>query len=68
MPDVCLRLLPWFTDPDALIPRVLQIGVTTTSARSEPRTAATATTHFVRLPNVDTFGTYGTDDRRRRDC
>ena len=68
MPDDCLRLLPWFADPDALVPRVLQIGVNATSAGSEPRTTATATTHFARLPNAATCWTYDTNDRRRRDC
>ena len=67
MADDCLGMLTRFAGPDTLIPCVLQIGVTTTSAGSEPRTAATATTHFARLHNRNTFGTYGTYDRRR-DC
>ena len=59
-----LRLFPWFADPDALVPCVLQIGITTTSALSEPSTAATATTHFASLFNRDTFGACQADCRR----
>ena len=66
MADDCLRLIPWFASPDALVPRVLQIGGTTTSARSEPRSTATATTQFAGFPNVDAFGAHGTNSRR--DC
>ena len=67
MPDDYIGLLPWFADPYALVPCMFQIGVTTASARSEPRTPATATIHFARLANVDTFETYRSNDRRR-DC
>ena len=46
----CLELRPGFAGPDALVPRVASVvGVTITSAVSEPRTAATATTTFTRF-------------------
>ena len=61
-----LGLRPCFADLDALVPRVTELGVTSTSAVSEPRTAATATTAFTRFRDSDTFGTYGTDGRHRR--
>ena len=44
-----------------------QLGVTSTSAVSEPSTAATAATNFPRFSDDAAFGAYGTDSRRR-DC
>ena len=68
MADDCLGLLPGFAGLDALVPRVLHIYVTGTSASAEPRTAATATTPFTRFPNCATMGAYGTNHHRHRDC
>ena len=48
------------------MPRVMELGVTSSSAVSEPRTAATATTHFAGFLDVAAFRAYGTDGRRRR--
>ena len=62
--DDCLGLLPWFAGLDALIPRVMKLGLARTSAVSEPRTTATATTSFPRFRDDAAFGTYGTDGRR----
>ena len=42
--------------------------VTSTSAVSEPRTAATATTAFPRFSNGTALATYGPSGRRGRDC
>ena len=64
----CLGLCQCFTDPDALVPRVTKLGVTSTSAVSEPRTTATATTNFSRFCDDAAFGAYGTDGRRRHGC
>ena len=63
--DDCLGLPPCFAGLDALVPRVLKLGAASTSAVSEPRTTATATTFFTRSRDGATFGTYGTDGRRR---
>ena len=52
---------------DALVPRVIKLGVTYTSAVSEPRTIVTTTTYFTRSVDGSTFGACGTDCRRR-DC
>ena len=48
------------------MPRVIELGVTSTSAVSEPRTTATAATNFARFRDDPAFEAYGTDDHRRR--
>ena len=63
--DGRLGLRPCFAGPDALVPRVRQLGVPSTSTVSEPRTTATATTSFARFLDGTTFEAYGTDCRRR---
>ena len=55
----------FFAGPDALVPRVTELGVTSTSAVSEPRAAATATTRFPGFPDCTTFEAYGTGGRSR---
>ena len=49
----------------ALVPRVLNSCVTSTSAVFEPGTAASTATHFPRFRDDATFGAYGIDGRRR---
>ena len=66
--DGCLELRQCFAGSDALVPRVIKIGVSTTSAVSEPRTTATATTAFTRFRDGAASGAYGNGDRRRRVC
>ena len=61
----CLGLCQCFTGPDALVPRVTKLGVTSTSAVSEPRTTATTASDFPRFSDGATFGAHGTDGRRR---
>ena len=63
-----LGLPPCFADLDALVPRVFKIGVTSSSAVSEPRTTATATTVFPRFRDGAAFATYMPDGCRRYDC
>ena len=60
-----LGLCPCFADPDALVPRVIELGVVSTSAVSEPRTTATATTPFARFLDGTAFGTHRADGGRR---
>ena len=60
----CLGMHQCFAGLDALVPRVLKIDVTSTSAVSEPRTAATAATSFAGFLDGAAFGAYGTDGRR----
>ena len=43
----------------------MKLGVTSTSAVSEPRTTATTATHFPRFRHDTAFGTYETDGCRR---
>ena len=51
------------------MPRVIRLGVISTSAVSEPRTSATATTDYAGFPDGAASGAYGTDGRpRRRVC
>ena len=45
----------------------MKLGVTSSSAVSEPRTTATATTDFARFLDGAAFGAYQTGCRRR-DC
>ena len=42
-----------------------KLGVTSSSAVSEPRTTATATTHFSIFLDGAAFAAHGTDGRRR---
>ena len=51
---------PCFAGLDALVPRVMKLGVTSFSAVSEPRTTATATTVFSRFFDGAAFATNGT--------
>ena len=60
-----LRLHPCFADLDAFVPRVMKLGVASTSAVSEPRTTATTTTAFPRFPDGPALAAYGHDGRRR---
>ena len=63
--DGCLEPRPCFAGLDALVPRVMKLCVTRTSAVSEPRTTATATTHFPRFLDGAAFRACGTDNRCR---
>ena len=63
--DGCLEPRPCFAGLDALVPRVMELGVASSSAVSEPRTTATATTDFSRFRERAAFGTYQPDSRRR---
>ena len=60
----CLGLRPGFAGLYALVPRVIKVCVTGTSAGFEPRATATATTHFAGFRDDAAFRTYGTDGRR----
>ena len=53
---------------DALVPRVTELGVTRTSAVSEPGTAATTTTAFPGFPDAATLAAYDPGARRGRNC
>ena len=48
-----------------MVPSVIELDVTSTSAVSEPRTTATAAADFPRFRDDAAFGTYGTDGCRR---
>ena len=63
--DGCLEPRPCFAGLDALVPRVMELGVASSSAVSEPRTTATAATAFPRFLDGAAFAAYGTDCRRR---
>ena len=63
----CFELCPSFAGLDALVPRVLKLGVTSASTVSEPRTATTATATFSRFLDGAAFAAYGTDCRRLGD-
>ena len=63
--DDCLGLYQCFAGLDAFIPRVIKLGVTITSAVSEPRTTATAATNFLRFHDDTAFGAYRTNSCRR---
>ena len=65
MADGCLDLLQWFAGLNALVPRVIKLCVTSSSAVSEPSATATATTAFPRFRDNAAFDTCGTDCRRR---
>ena len=57
-------MIQLFAGLDALVPRVMKLGVTSTSAVFEPRTTATATTSFARFRDGAAFGADGTNGRR----
>ena len=63
--DGCLEPRPCFAGLDALVPRVMELCVTSSSAVSEPRTTATAATDFSRFRDRAAFGAYQTDCRGR---
>ena len=63
-----LGLRQCFADLDALVPRVVELGLTSTPTVSEPRTTATATTDFPRFSDGTALATYGPSGRRGRDC
>ena len=63
--DGCLGPRPCFAGLNALVPRVMKLGVAHTSAVSEPRTTATAATVFPRFHDDAALSASGTDDRRR---
>ena len=65
--DGCLGLRQCFARLDALVPRVIKLGVTRTSAVSEPRTTTTAATNFPGFCDDAAFRTCGADDFRH-DC
>ena len=54
-----------FAAPDALVPRVIKFHIVITSAGSEPRTAATATTSFAGFLDGTAFEANGIHCRRR---
>ena len=57
-------LCPRFAGLDTLVPRVIKVCVTSTSAVFEPRTTVSATTSFARFLDDAALGAYGTADRR----
>ena len=61
----CLGLRQCFAGLDALIPRVIRIGVTSGATVPEPRTAAAAATSFSRFRNDTAFSAYGPYGLRR---
>ena len=65
MADGCLELRQcFFADLHALVPRVMELGVTGTSAIPEPRTAATTTTTFTRFRDDTAFEACRSGGRR----
>ena len=58
-------MIQLFAGLDALVPRVMKLGVTSTSAVFEPRTTATATTSFARFFDDTAFGAYDAGGRCR---
>ena len=50
---------------DAFVPRVTELGITSDSAVSEPRTSATTTTRFAGFLDGDTFETHSSGHRSR---
>ena len=59
-----LELRRCFAGLDALVPRVTQLGVTSASAVSEPRTAEAAATDLARFPDSATGGTFNPGGNR----
>ena len=59
------ELRPCVAGLDALVPRVINIRIPSTSTVSEPRTAATATTAFPRFRDHAAFRACSADGRRR---
>ena len=60
-----LGLIHFFAGLNALIPRVIKLGVASTSTVSEPRTTATAATNFPGFRDDAACGADETDGRRR---
>ena len=54
-----------FAGLDTLVPRVINLGVASTPAVSEPRTTAAAATAFAGFPDNATCGAKQTDGLRR---
>ena len=59
----CLELSSRFASPNALVPRVLNLSVSSGSRSTffEPRTAAATTTHFPGFLDGNAFAAYRTD-------
>ena len=57
----CLRVRPYFAGLDTLVPRVMKLRFTRSSAVSKPRTTATAATHLTRFLDGTALGTYDTE-------
>ena len=57
----CLGLSSRFAGPDAPVPRMIKFCVVSSAAVVEPRTTATATTHFAGFMGGAAFGANGTD-------
>ena len=62
--DGCLGLRPYSAGLNPLVPRVIKLGVTCTSAVFEPRATVSATTSFARFPDDAAFRAYGLGDHR----
>ena len=54
------------TDLNALVPCVIKLGISSTSAVFEPRTTAAATTTFTRFHDGAALEAYRRDGRRHR--
>ena len=67
MDDDCLGLPPCFAGLQALVPRVIRLGVTSTSTLAEPGATAATTTHLTGFLCDAAFRAYGTDSRCQ-DC
>ena len=63
--DGYLGLRPCFAGLNAVVPRVMNVCVASTSAEFEPRTAATATTDFAGFVDGAAFWAHETRDRCR---
>ena len=62
----CLESHSCFAGLNALVPCVIEVGVTRASTAFEPGTAATTTTRFPRFDNVAAFIAHITDGHGRR--
>ena len=60
-------LCPCFAGLDTLVPRVIELGVTSTSTVFEPRTTVSATTSFARFLDDAALRAYGGNGDRRSD-
>ena len=63
--DGCLGLSKCFAGLNALVPRVIHLDITITSAVRKPRTTATATTTPARFGDDAAFEACGTDGPHR---